>query len=74
MDPPELVARTVGDMIEQGRLEAVIGWPEKFFARLNAVLPRVVDGALRRQLPVIRRHAGGSTEPSSTPSPAVTSS
>jgi short-subunit dehydrogenase len=74
MDPPELVASTVGDMIEQGRLEAVIGWPEKFFARLNALLPRVVDAALRRQLPVIRRHAGGSTEPPSTPSPAVTRS
>jgi hypothetical protein len=35
----------------------VIGWPEKLFARLNAVLPRVVDGALKKQLQVIRRYA-----------------
>ena len=39
------------------RFEAVLGWPEKLFVRINALLPRVVDGALRRQLPVIRRHA-----------------
>lgn len=58
MDPPELVAKAVCDMLEGGRAEAVIGWPEKLFARVNGVLPRVVDGALRKQLPVIRRYAG----------------
>lgn len=57
MDPPELVARAVCDMLERGELEAVLGWPEKLFAKLNGVLPRIVDGALRKQLPVIRRHA-----------------
>lgn len=60
MDPPELVARAVCDMLERGNVEAVLGWPEKFFARFNGLLPRVVDGAMRRQLPVIRRYA---TEP-----------
>lgn len=59
MDPPEVVARAVCDMLAGGGVEAVVGWPEKFFARLNAVLPRLVDGALRKQLPVIRRYAGG---------------
>ena len=58
MDPPELVARAVCDMLAAGRAEAVLGWPEKFFARVNGVLPRLVDGALRKQLPVIRRYAG----------------
>jgi short-subunit dehydrogenase len=58
MDPPELVAKAVCDMLAGGRAEAVLGWPEKLFARLNGVLPRVVDGALRKQLPVIRRYAG----------------
>jgi len=60
MDPPELVARAVCDMLDRGNVEAVLGWPEKFFARVNGVLPRLVDGALRKQLPVIRRYA---TEP-----------
>ena len=57
MDPPELVAKAVCDMLAGGRAEAVLGWPEKFFARVNGVLPRLVDGALRKQLPVIRRYA-----------------
>jgi hypothetical protein len=60
MDPPELVARAVCDMLAGGKLEAVLGWPEKLFARINGLLPRVVDGALRKQLPVIRRYAGES--------------
>lgn len=64
MDPPELVAKAVCDMLVGGREEAVLGWPEKFFARVNGVLPRLVDGALRKQLPVIRRYA---TEPAATP-------
>ena len=64
MDPPELVAKAVCDMLVGGREEAVLGWPEKFFARVNGVLPRLVDGALRKQLPVIRRYA---TEPATAP-------
>jgi short-subunit dehydrogenase len=60
MDPPELVAKAVCDMLAGDRVESVIGWPEKLFARLNGILPRVVDGALRKQLPVIRRYAGES--------------
>jgi short-subunit dehydrogenase len=57
MDPPGLVARAAGDMLEQGRCEAVLGWPEKAFVRINALLPRVVDGSLRKQLAIIRHHA-----------------
>ena len=57
MDPPELVAKAVCDMLAGGRAEAVLGWPEKLFARVNGVLPRLVDSALRKQLPVIRRYA-----------------
>ena len=35
----------------------LLGMPERLFARLNQILPGVVDRALRRQLPIIRRHA-----------------
>jgi len=65
MDSPAVVALAARRMLEQETAEAVVGWPEKFFVRLNALLPRLVDGALRRQLPVIRRHAG--TSPASPP-------
>ena len=68
MDTPPVVARAVRQMLETGTVEAVLGWPEKFFVRLNGLLPRLVDGALRKQLPVIRRHAR--TKPAA-PSPGT---
>lgn len=57
MDAPAAVAAAACDLLESGRFEAVHGWPEKLFVRINALLPRVVDGSLRKQLPAIRRHA-----------------
>ena len=54
-DPPERVASSVRRMLETGQPEAVIGWPEKLFARINGVLPRLVDRSLARQLPTIRQ-------------------
>ena len=64
MDPPEVVAAAARRMLEDDVNEQVVGWPEKLFVRLNALLPSLVDGALRRQLPVIRRHASAATIPS----------
>ena len=40
------------------RAESRVGFPEKLFARINQVLPGLVDGSMRKQLPVIRRFAG----------------
>ncbi len=57
IDQPERVAESLCRMLEQGRAESVIGWPEKFFARLNALLPRLVDRALAKQAPAIRQYA-----------------
>ena len=38
-----------------------IGWPEKLFVRVNALLPGIVDNTLRKRLPLIRRFAKGKT-------------
>lgn len=54
-DPPERVAAAVRRMLETGRPEAVIGWPEKLFVRINGFLPRLVDRSLARQLPLIKQ-------------------
>jgi short-subunit dehydrogenase len=59
VDPPEHVARAALALIESDRAEAVVGWPERLFARVNAALPRLVDRALRKQLPTVRRYATG---------------
>ena len=59
MDPPEQVAAAIVLAIEQERAEVYLGWPEKLFVRLNAVLPRLVDGALRKQHEIMRKFAHG---------------
>jgi short-subunit dehydrogenase len=55
-DPARVAQRIVGAM-RKGRRQLVIGWPEGLFVRINQILPRIVDGALRKQLPLIKRHA-----------------
>jgi short-subunit dehydrogenase len=57
MDPPERVARELVSLLRSGRSSAVIGWPEKLFVRINALIPGLVDRAVRRQRPVIHRYA-----------------
>lgn len=58
MDEPATVAAAACRLLANDTPEAVVGWPERFYARLNGALPRLVDGAIIRQLPVIRRYAG----------------
>ncbi|MBU1458221.1 MAG: short chain dehydrogenase, partial [Gammaproteobacteria bacterium] len=69
MDDPQEVARQIVHAIATERKELYLGWPEKLFVRLNGLLPRLVDQALRKQLPVIKRFARAdqSRPPSSQP-------
>lgn len=48
-DTPSLVAQHIVRAIERDRGDCYIGWPEKLFVRINAVLPRLVDRALHQQ-------------------------
>ena len=59
MDPPQQVAELIVAAIENERKDYYIGWPESFFARLNAILPRLVDGGLRKQARIAREYAKG---------------
>ena len=63
-DPPERVAAAACRMLEGGPAELVIGWPERFFARLNRLLPELVDRALLKQLPAVKRHVTKSAQAS----------
>ncbi|SDO97758.1 SDR family oxidoreductase [Pseudomonas jinjuensis] len=58
VDEPEDVAREVLTAIEKNLSELYLGWPEKLFVRINSLLPALVDRALRKQLPLIRRFSG----------------
>jgi short-subunit dehydrogenase len=46
VDPPEFVAKKIVTAIEQRKKDVYIGFPERFFVRLNAVMPRLVDAAV----------------------------
>lgn len=63
MDPPEVGASAVLRVLERGSAETYLGWPEKLFVRVNALLPRLVDASLSKQLGVIRQYAALPTLP-----------
>jgi short-subunit dehydrogenase len=60
-DDPVAVAHHILRALRANDAECVIGWPEKFFTRLNALLPRLVDMALGPKLNTIRKFASRST-------------
>jgi short-subunit dehydrogenase len=74
MDPPETVARAIATSIESGRRELSVGFPERLFAKINALIPAIVDRALGKQLSTIRRHATGDAAATKPARPAVSSS
>jgi len=57
MDDPSKVAGRIVQALETDAAEVYVGFPESFFARLNALLPRIVDRALVKQLPALLRFA-----------------
>lgn len=59
MDSPEWVAEQLLQMLTRGKSSVTyLGWPEKLFVRVNGLLPRLVDNAVIKQLPIIKRFAG----------------
>jgi short-subunit dehydrogenase len=59
MDEPGPVAKAIVQAIEQERSECYVGFPESLFARVNALLPGLVDLALTRQTPSLLAYAIG---------------
>ncbi|MEF3083391.1 SDR family oxidoreductase [Luteimonas sp. SMYT11W] len=59
VDEPAAVADALVHAIERGTRRRQLGWSEALFARINALLPALVDRSLAKQLPLIRHHAGG---------------
>lgn len=46
IDPPEFVAKKIVTAIRQRKKDVYIGFPERLFVRVNAVMPRLVDAAV----------------------------
>ncbi len=51
MDDPIWVAGRILKAIEQERDEAYLGFPESLFARINGLLPGLVDRSINKQVP-----------------------
>ena len=71
MDPPAKVAEELVRLLRRPVRERLLGMPEKLFARINQLLPALVDNALRRQLAVIRGYARGRTPSPPLPRPPI---
>ncbi len=62
MDEPEQVAAKIARAIAGHDKDVYLGFPEKLFVRVNAVLPRIVDRALAAQNRIARGFAKSSAE------------
>ncbi|MGD8914579.1 MAG: SDR family oxidoreductase [Candidatus Thiodiazotropha sp.] len=49
MDEPAWVADRIVEGIKKERKDIYLGFPESLFVRINALLPRLVDGAMKKQ-------------------------
>ncbi len=57
IDSPERVAKWIVAAIAQPAKDAYLGFPESLFVRINAVVPRLVDAALKGQNRMMERFA-----------------
>jgi len=57
MDEPDAVAEQIVKGIRRGDKECHLGFPESLFVRINAILPGLVDMAVRGQNRKARKHA-----------------
>ncbi len=56
VDSPAVVAGQILQAMTHNKRRRFLGWPEKLFVVINSVMPRIVDRAILKQLPIIRRY------------------
>tara|TARA_R110001583_G_scaffold58208_5_gene173807 strand:+ start:12482 stop:13279 length:798 start_codon:yes stop_codon:yes gene_type:complete len=59
MDPPEVVAKSLIQLLSGKSNRKSIGWPEKLFARINGLFPELVDSSIKKNLPTILKFTEG---------------
>jgi hypothetical protein len=70
MDEPEWVADRIVDALLKDRKTVLLGRAEPWFARINALLPSLVDRAIRKQTPLALRTSRKPMEEAATEMPA----
>ncbi|MDX2369196.1 MAG: SDR family oxidoreductase [Colwellia sp.] len=59
MDPPEIVAKSLIELLASKSDRKSIGWPEKLFARINGLFPELVDSSIKKKLSTILKFTEG---------------
>lgn len=59
-DSAEAVANCIVDALASGAAERFLGWPERLFVKLNALLPSLVDRSVQKQTDLLNK-AGTTT-------------
>ena len=54
-DSPDWVASELINLLNSAERQRYLGWPEKFFVRLNALFPSLVHNALVKKIPTIKK-------------------
>ena len=68
VDAPATVAEAIVRILDRGAGDYYLGWPEKLFARVNAIAPSLVSRGLRRRLGTVRRYADNEATTPAAPS------
>ncbi|MCX7544696.1 SDR family oxidoreductase [Marinicella gelatinilytica] len=55
-DKPQAIADVIMRAIEKNQQQRFLGWPEKFFVKLNSLFPGLVSRSINRDLPIIQQH------------------
>lgn len=56
VDAPDDVAQALIDMLNKRQSRRFLGFPERWFVKINGAFPGIVDAALKKQLPTIQRY------------------
>jgi short-subunit dehydrogenase len=60
-DSPDFVAAAIVALLASDAPQRFLGWPERLFVKLNALVPALVHQALVKKLPLIKQYARSST-------------
>ncbi|MCX7554203.1 SDR family oxidoreductase [Marinicella sp. S1101] len=56
VDKPTKIAQSIIDSIEKKHSEKFYGWPEKFFVKINALMPSLVTKGINKDQKTIQHH------------------
>lgn len=56
VDTPQILVPQILKAIEKNKAERFFGWPEKLFAKINAIFPSMVSTSIKKDHPTIKQY------------------